>query len=1506
MDKMIEEQIQDNISNDQNMKNLCFKDYICYKEVMVGTIKNMRQLEISNKQQTQNVGQENKKGSLVQTPHREFIQTFSFQNSIYIAYVNGNLIRILRQRFVKIISQQQSDYQEFFYTLNENICNQIFFMGVENANHDSQLNNSVIIIIPCANGQIYVKQLIERDALKRELNIESHGQIIYSIGQVYSNNLKQRIELCACLANQKVFCYEIDVGSLNENDLNFIRHTSEIKLFDNFLNQFYYQKLKQNQDQLFTHIIPVSRFILLAVSKDFKLKVINFKQKQVKIEYSLLNDKETISLLDPFKNVKVSALINNPLQLSTLNNLQNVVNVLISVSFINNSIVNYIQLFNLEVFPQQELGQLPIAPDQFLSGLIGNDERILESGNPLGQCTNVKFGELTEIYSYQNKSEIIDVNLSPKGIYIASIPSNLSSSIQLLKYEDIMNISNSLSISTVFSADFNIRNLLQQDLLYLENDDSNMAFKEYPLNRLFRSDRFPLKLIHEFYSRYQEFRFQDNYIGNGDIKRVSEQLLNQNELKFETAVKNSLMSLTNNWFTKYPVLAIHTDIRNSDMLPVIIRENGLFNLVPMCFYESLNFKLNEFVSEYNSSLKNQSTFRDYSSKTVPQNKYSQDFSNTSIYLKYQNWCEQLTQEDSSNYLSQIFELLSWTKLFLIPDIQNCLNQCPYGMSFIQCIQQGIQSASNTLSYESLSDQFESILCDEQQKNKVIQQMKILLEDILVELFHENIDGNIPININQQPLKINIDFCVWSKNLISGSIRYKIRELVELLLIILSFFKYIEYRKVTEEDLSYLENIQQIVAVAYSITYLFDKPLLQIDKINKLAIKSEDQTLDHVLFMDVLSYFISGELSQSYQIAEYDHLNKNSIWMQQNIDKVELSLFQNLSLKLTNNYLPNILKFLKENHQYDISLCISQFLNQTPAVLYSQAMCLYQTSQYTNVLNLLHKIICQIHINPSILNDGPWTVEKNILAIHQELKDLNIKEDIKFIRYCLLYFFKETFTDLRCKQELAQMGLLLFDKYEEEDIYSNCIKNSQKILCKLEFLRACFQYSLQTSNHQQAFNYIKQINEVCKRSGIYKQILDECIQKFVQNLCNNENIGLISQLIHEDDLAEQIEKVINEENKRLLQKIIENYQLESDKYLDLDKQLSKENLYKFNSSMNFYISIKNYKQAGLSQWFLYNTLLIITNMDDQDDPMPRILYENIINLQILALAQAQFLFEMAGYEQDIVIYENYRYLEKKQQSGLLNAQDEDMNDYDEPRYAFNFSSIFKKSSQNQYMFISVSMIQKLIIELESKLLIEQCNQSDQALRVKDQESIIQYLIQYKCYGQLITFLHTFNKDFTDILIYFTEMFYEQDNGRLPYEEDDIDYFQLIRKILILNQNDNYMKYSVIVLKSYGSCIKDNSIVGEKMKSLAYKFNLPKMSNFLFQALSDFGEDRVLAEEIAQQAKIEYQNVNYLQVNRQVNQKQYIPLQLISKVLDNKNAQKEHQLTLMQIASLFQVE
>lgn len=75
-------------------------------------------------------------------------------------------------------------------------------------------------------------------------------------------------------------------------------------------------------------------------------------------------------------------------------------------------------------------------------------------------------------------------------------------------------------------------------------------------------------------------------------------------------------------------------------------------------------------------------------------------------------------------------------------------------------------------------------------------------------------------------------------------------------------------------------------------------------------------------MDVISFFISNELSQMYSIDRNSHLSKNIIWLEYNSEKVERSLFYNLSMKPTNNYLPNLLKFLKENHQYDISLCVS--------------------------------------------------------------------------------------------------------------------------------------------------------------------------------------------------------------------------------------------------------------------------------------------------------------------------------------------------------------------------------------------------------------------------------------------------------------------------------------------------------------------------------------------------------------------------------------------------------
>jgi hypothetical protein len=69
-------------------------------------------------------------------------------------------------------------------------------------------------------------------------------------------------------------------------------------------------------------------------------------------------------------------------------------------------------------------------------------------------------------------------------------------------------------------------------------------------------------------------------------------------MKFEAAIKNSLINLTTTWINRFPILGMHISNDNPSMLPVIIRESGLFNLVPMSFLESLNFSLNSFVAEF--------------------------------------------------------------------------------------------------------------------------------------------------------------------------------------------------------------------------------------------------------------------------------------------------------------------------------------------------------------------------------------------------------------------------------------------------------------------------------------------------------------------------------------------------------------------------------------------------------------------------------------------------------------------------------------------------------------------------------------------------------------------------------------------------------------------------------------------------------------------------------------------------------------------------------------------
>lgn len=76
---------------------------------------------------------------------------------------------------------------------------------------------------------------------------------------------------------------------------------------------------------------------------------------------------------------------------------------------------------------------------------------------------------------------------------------------------------------------------------------------------MFMSDRFPLKLIHEFFGNLNLFKLFENYLGTKDIKNISDYLLSQNDFKFEADVKNSLTSLSNSWKSKFPIIAIHTD-----------------------------------------------------------------------------------------------------------------------------------------------------------------------------------------------------------------------------------------------------------------------------------------------------------------------------------------------------------------------------------------------------------------------------------------------------------------------------------------------------------------------------------------------------------------------------------------------------------------------------------------------------------------------------------------------------------------------------------------------------------------------------------------------------------------------------------------------------------------------------------------------------------------------------------------------------------------------------------
>lgn len=112
----------------------------------------------------------------------------------------------------------------------------------------------------------------------------------------------------------------------------------------------------------------------------------------------------------------------------------------------------------------------------------------------------------------------------------------------------------------------------------------------------------------------------------------------------------------------------------------------------------------------------------------------------------------------------------------------------------------------------------------------------------------------PAGIARNPLVLNVSFGVWSRNLISGDVRTRLREVAELSLTILSFFKYIEYRHSSDRLLSCLPSDSLVsVETLYGITFLFDKPLVYLSSLNRLSMKEEEQSLDHMLYLDVMQF-----------------------------------------------------------------------------------------------------------------------------------------------------------------------------------------------------------------------------------------------------------------------------------------------------------------------------------------------------------------------------------------------------------------------------------------------------------------------------------------------------------------------------------------------------------------------------------------------------------------------------------------------------------------------------
>lgn len=113
---------------------------------------------------------------------------------------------------------------------------------------------------------------------------------------------------------------------------------------------------------------------------------------------------------------------------------------------------------------------------------------------------------------------------------------------------------------------------------------------------------------------------------------------------------------------------------------------------------------------------------------------------------------------------------------------------------------------------------------------------------------------------RSPILGHVQFCVWSRSLVAGSVRTKLRELCELGLSIVSLFKFIEGRE--KKDLELPKKEFGVMTTAYGMTLLFDRPLLFIGELNRLALKEEEQSVNHQLYFDVLGYFVGSLLSAS--------------------------------------------------------------------------------------------------------------------------------------------------------------------------------------------------------------------------------------------------------------------------------------------------------------------------------------------------------------------------------------------------------------------------------------------------------------------------------------------------------------------------------------------------------------------------------------------------------------------------------------------------------------------